>query len=80
MKILIKLGGTLLDEESSRKAIAEQLATVSRQHELVVVHGGGKQITRFLEERGVQSRFVGGLRVSDEAVIEAVTKVIAGTR
>jgi acetylglutamate kinase len=45
---------------------------------VVVVHGGGKQVTRFLEERGIQSRFVNGLRVSDAAVIDAVTNVIAG--
>lgn len=79
MKILVKLGGTLLDEAASRSAIAGQLAAVAREHRLVVVHGGGKQVTRFLEERGIQSRFVGGLRVSDEAVIDAVTKVIAGS-
>lgn len=79
MKILIKLGGTLLDEADSRQAIAQQLAEVSRQHQTVVVHGGGKQVTRYLQERGVESRFVGGLRVSDAAVIEAVTSVIAGT-
>ncbi len=44
-----------------------------------MVHGGGKQVTRYSEERGVESRFVGGLRVSDAAVIEAVTNVIAGS-
>ena len=78
MRILIKLGGTLLDETASRNALAKQLAEVARLHELVVVHGGGKQVTRYLEERGVSSQFVNGLRVSDEAVIDAVTKVIAG--
>ena len=78
MKVLIKLGGTLLDDAASRDSLARQLAEVSRENELVVVHGGGKQVTRFLEERGIQSRFVGGLRVSDETVVEAVTQVIAG--
>lgn len=78
MKILIKLGGTLLDDPASRQNIARQLAEVSRQHRTVVVHGGGKQVTRYLQERGVESRFVGGLRVSNPAVIEAVTNVIAG--
>lgn len=78
MKILIKVGGTLLDDAATRDSLAQQLAEVSRENELVVVHGGGKQVTRHLEERGVQSRFVGGLRVSDDTVIEAVTQVIAG--
>ena len=79
MRLLIKLGGTLLDDASQRASLAGQLAKLAQSNSLVVVHGGGKQVTRFLEERGVQSRFVGGLRVSDSAVIDAVTKVIAGT-
>ena len=78
MKLLIKVGGTLLDEAGGRDAIARQLADVAREHQVVIVHGGGKQVTRFLEERGIQSRFMGGLRVSDDAVIGAVTQVIAG--
>ncbi len=78
MKILIKLGGTLLDEPGSLRAMARQLAGVSSHYQVVVVHGGGKQVTRFLEERGISSRFKNGLRISDAAVIDAVTKVIAG--
>jgi acetylglutamate kinase len=79
VKILIKLGGTLVDDLSSRAALAAEIAGLSRLHSVVVVHGGGKQVTNFLNERGVQSRFVNGLRVTDEAVLDAVTKVIAGT-
>lgn len=79
MKVLIKLGGTLLDDTVKRDDIARQLAAVAKQVELAVVHGGGKQVTRFLEERGIESRFAGGLRISDEAVIDAVSKVIAGS-
>ena len=78
MKVLVKLGGTLLDDGASLSAMASQIASVAGQHQTVVVHGGGKQVTRHLAERGVQSRFIDGLRVSDEAVIQAVTQVIAG--
>ena len=78
MRILIKLGGTLLDEPVMRREIARQLVQVSASHRVIVVHGGGKQVTHFLEERGVASRFVGGLRVSDQVVIDAVTQIIAG--
>ena len=79
MKILVKLGGTLLDEPQSLRIIAKQLAGISAPYQLAVVHGGGKQVTRFLEERGIASRFKNGMRVSDMAVIDAVTKVIAGS-
>jgi acetylglutamate kinase len=78
LRLVIKVGGTLLDAKEARAGLAQQLAQVAHAHEIVVVHGGGKQVTQFLQERGVQSRFVSGLRVSDEAVVDAVTKVIAG--
>jgi acetylglutamate kinase len=78
VKVLIKLGGTLLDEPAKRADMARQLAWAAKQCDLAVVHGGGKQVTKSLEERGLKSEFINGLRVSDEAVIDAVTKVIAG--
>src|SRR5882757_4808933 len=58
--------------------MAKQLAAIAKNVELVVVHGGGKQVTQYLAERGIESRFVGGLRVSGEKVIDAVCQVIAG--
>ncbi len=79
MKLLIKIGGTLVDDEAKRHAIAEQVMQLAHAHQVVAVHGGGKQLTRFLEERGVASQFVKGLRVSDASVMDAVVKVIAGT-
>ncbi len=78
MKVLIKLGGTLLDKPESLSTLAHQIAHAADQYQLAVVHGGGKQVTSYLSERGVESRFVGGLRISDGAVIEAVINVIAG--
>ena len=80
-KLLVKLGGTLLDEESSRTRLARELAALAARSDvrLVVVHGGGKQMTRFLSERGIESRFIGGLRVTTPEVIDAVLKVFAGS-
>ncbi|HEX4137367.1 MAG TPA: acetylglutamate kinase [Bryobacteraceae bacterium] len=80
MKALIKIGGSLLDDPASRNDIARQIAQVAASGVTVtVVHGGGKQMTRFLEERGIQSRFVRGLRVTTDETIDAVLKVLAGT-
>jgi acetylglutamate kinase len=80
MRVLVKLGGTLLDSEDSRAAIAEQLTRAfAANREMVVVHGGGKQMTRFLAERNVPSEFVEGLRVTTPEVLDAVLKVFAGT-
>ncbi|HXI39210.1 MAG TPA: acetylglutamate kinase, partial [Bryobacteraceae bacterium] len=80
MKALIKLGGTLLDVPELRANLAVQIAEqFSRGTEIVVVHGGGKQMTRFLAERGVESRFVNGLRVTTPETMDAVLKVLAGS-
>ena len=46
---------------------------------ITVVHGGGKQMTRYLEARGIESRFVGGLRVTTDETIDALLKVLAGS-
>jgi acetylglutamate kinase len=46
---------------------------------MVVVHGGGKQMTRYLAEHGVESRFVNGLRVTTPETRDAVIKVLAGS-
>jgi acetylglutamate kinase len=80
-KLLIKLGGTLLDAPESRQRLAHEIAQAASDpnNRIVVVHGGGKQMTRFLAERGVESRFVNGLRVTTPEVIDAVLKVFAGS-
>lgn len=77
MKLLIKLGGTLLDAPESRARLASEITALA--HAVVVVHGGGKQMTRYLAERNVESRFVNGLRVTTPEVVDAVLKVFAGT-
>ena len=80
MKVLVKLGGTLLDGADSRDSLAAQIAAArSREVDLVVVHGGGKQMTRYLADRGLESRFVNGLRVTTPETLDAVLKVFAGT-
>jgi acetylglutamate kinase len=77
VKLLIKLGGTLLDSPELRARLAAEIAELA--HAVVVVHGGGKQMTRYLAERNVESRFVNGLRVTTPEVVDAVLKVFAGT-
>lgn len=79
MKILIKLGGTLLDTPESRTQLVQEIVALSTSAQVVVVHGGGKQMTRFLTERNVESRFVNGLRVTTPEVLDAVLKVLGGT-
>jgi|YNPMSStandDraft_1061717.scaffolds.fasta_scaffold07125_3 acetylglutamate kinase len=79
MRVVIKLGGTLLDQPKTLKSLAAQIAALPSGTVPVVVHGGGRQMTRFLEERGVESRFVNGLRVTTPDVLDAVLKIFAGS-
>jgi acetylglutamate kinase len=79
VKILIKLGGALLDAADSRERLAREIAELARHDRVVVVHGGGRQMTRYLAERGIESTFVNGLRVTTPEVIDAVIKVFAGS-
>ena len=79
-RTLIKLGGTLLDDPASRQRLAGEIAAVAASGvQLVVVHGGGKQMTRYLAERGIESHFVNGLRVTTPETVDAVLKVFAGS-
>jgi acetylglutamate kinase len=79
VRLLIKLGGTLLDAAESRDRLCREIAAIAQREQVVVVHGGGKQMTRFLAERGVESKFINGLRVTTPDVVDAVVKVFAGS-
>ncbi len=78
MKILIKLGGSLLESDQSRTRLAREIAA-ARDHQIAVVHGGGKQMTQYLTAHGIESRFVNGQRVTTPEVLDAVLKVFAGS-
>ena len=80
MKVLIKIGGTLLDSPESRSRLTSEIGSAVRAGlRAVVVHGGGKQLTRFLTGHGIESRFINGLRVTTPEVLDAVLKVLAGS-
>jgi acetylglutamate kinase len=79
VRLLCKIGGTLVDNADQASELTAGIAEAARSHEVAVVHGGGKQLTRFLEERGIQTEFLNGLRVTTTETIDAVIKVLAGS-
>jgi acetylglutamate kinase len=80
VKLLVKIGGTLIDSAESRYRIAHQIhAQVQQGHRTVVVHGGGKRLSHYLEERGIKSEFRGGLRVTPPEILGAVVNVLGGS-
>ncbi len=73
--IVVKLGGTTLADQ---RAVLDEVAARSRTHRVVLVHGGGKRLTEWLSRMGVESRFEGGLRVTDDAALEVALAVLRG--
>ncbi|HVN37905.1 MAG TPA: acetylglutamate kinase [Myxococcota bacterium] len=77
--IVIKYGGSAMRDESLRASFAVDLVLLKYIGlRPVVVHGGGPQIGRTLERLGKTSRFVGGLRVTDDETMEVVEMVLGG--
>jgi acetylglutamate kinase len=77
---LVKLGGSLLEDEAGRAAVVAAIARLWRTGEpLVLVHGGGKRIDAALAARGLPRRVHEGLRITDRATLEVVVAVLAGT-
>jgi acetylglutamate kinase len=78
--VVVKIGGAALDDARLAEIVAEDLALLSFVGiRLVLVHGGGPQVSRAIAELGVESRFVGGLRVTDDVSMEVVRRVLVGS-
>jgi acetylglutamate kinase len=76
---VVKYGGSFMDDPdlASRSRVAYDIAFLAAVGiNVVVVHGGGKAITRAMEESGLKATFVKGLRVTDEAAIAIVKKTL----
>src|SRR3954449_7480717 len=73
--LVVKLGGTTIADQ---RHVLEEVAAVARRRPVVLVHGGGKRITEWLDRLGVPSRFEGGLRVTDQAALEVAAAVLRG--
>jgi acetylglutamate kinase len=78
-RAVIKLGGSILVDAALRGRLISQIGELHRAgQELILVHGGGKQIAALLSKLGVESHFHDGLRVTDAAARDVVQMVLAG--
>lgn len=77
--IVVKYGGHAMgDEESAKKFAADIVLLKLVGINPIVVHGGGPQISAMLKRAGVESRFIDGLRVTDDATMEIAEMVLSG--
>ena len=78
--VVIKYGGHAMGDPAAAEDFAEDIVLLEQSGlKPIVVHGGGPQIGRMLERLGIKSEFREGLRVTDEATVEVVEMVLAGS-
>ncbi|MEE3165020.1 MAG: acetylglutamate kinase [Pseudomonadota bacterium] len=77
LTIVIKYGGNAMSESSSIQSFCEDVALLKQSGlHPVIVHGGGPQIGLMLEKMGIETRFEGGMRITDKKTLEVVELVL----
>jgi acetylglutamate kinase len=77
---VVKYGGHAMLDDALKDGFARDVCLLRYVGiQVVVVHGGGPQIDRTLERFGIRSKFVGGLRVTDDQTMDVVEMVLAGS-
>ncbi len=77
--VVVKYGGHAMTDDALRLSFARDMSLLKLVGiNPVVVHGGGPQIGNLLEQLGIKSEFVDGLRVTDQATMEIVEMVLVG--
>jgi acetylglutamate kinase len=73
---VIKIGGNVIDEDASLQAFLKDFAQIKAAK--ILIHGGGKIATKLGDKLGIESKYVNGRRITDEATIDLVTMVYGG--
>ncbi|MGN0268675.1 MAG: acetylglutamate kinase [Lachnospiraceae bacterium] len=75
--IVVKYGGSaMVDEELKKKVIADVVLLKLTGFKPIIVHGGGKEISRWVAKSGMEPKFVNGLRVTDADTMEIAEMVL----
>jgi len=78
--IVVKYGGNAMTSPELAQSFCQDVASLQKLGiKIVVVHGGGPQISSMLEKVNVETRFEGGMRVSSSAVVEVAEMVLCGS-
>jgi acetylglutamate kinase len=73
---VIKIGGNVIDDETALQSFLKNFAEIKGAK--ILVHGGGKIATKIGDKLGIQSNYINGRRITDEATIDLVTMVYGG--
>lgn len=73
---IVKVGGAVVEDPAQLGALLDGFCRIGGRKALV--HGGGRRATQVASRLGIESRMVGGRRITDEAMLEVVTMVYGG--
>lgn len=77
--VIIKYGGKAMVEDSLKKSVASDIVLMKYVGiNPVIIHGGGPEITKYMDKVGKKAKFVEGLRVTDRETMEIVKMVLVG--
>lgn len=77
--VVVKYGGNAMTNEELKNAVMSDIVLLSLVGvKVVLVHGGGPEINDMLKKVGIESKFINGLRYTDEATVDIVKMVLAG--
>jgi acetylglutamate kinase len=77
---VVKYGGAAMEEEGLKREFAKDMVLLKYVGiNPVIVHGGGPKINKFLKDLNIPSKFVDGLRVTDEKTLEIAEMVLSGS-
>ena len=75
---VVKFGGSLTKNKEAQKKFIKDLAQLSQKENIILIHGGGPEINTLLEKLNIESKFVNGLRYTDEKTLEVVEMALSG--
>ena len=80
MRIVLKIGGNEIDDPGYLSKVTSLIGRLQKEnHHVIVIHGGGKEITALLEKLGIETKFVDGLRYTDADSLAAVEMMLSGS-
>ena len=75
--IVVKYGGSAMVDENLKKRVIEDVTLLKLVgFKPIIVHGGGKEISRWVSKVGMEPKFINGLRVTDEPTMELAEMVL----
>lgn len=77
--VVVKYGGNAMTNDELKQAVMSDIVLLTLVGiKVVLVHGGGPEISDMLKRLNIESKFIGGLRYTDEATVDVVKMVLAG--